>query len=39
MDTATKSAIRGIDVTAYLVKDLDRAKKFWSETIGLTETM
>lgn len=30
--------IRGVDITAYLIKDTDRAKKFYSETLGLEMT-
>jgi len=30
--------IRGIDITTYLIKDAERAKKFWSETMGLKMT-
>jgi catechol 2,3-dioxygenase-like lactoylglutathione lyase family enzyme len=33
-----KTAIEGIDCTVYLVKDLDRALKFWRDTMGLTVT-
>lgn len=38
MPTGTATTIRGIDITAYLIKDADRAKKFWSETMGLQMT-
>lgn len=30
--------IRGIDISTYLVKDADRAKKFYTETMGLRMT-
>src|SRR5271170_4556311 len=30
--------IRGIDLTTYLVKDAERAKKFYAETMGLKMT-
>ena len=30
--------IRGIDITAYLIKDTERAKKFYGETLGLQMT-
>jgi predicted enzyme related to lactoylglutathione lyase len=30
--------IRGIDISTYLVKDAERAKKFYSETLGLKMT-
>ncbi|HEY1727915.1 MAG TPA: VOC family protein [Candidatus Baltobacteraceae bacterium] len=36
---ATQTAtIRGIDITTYLVKDAERAKKFYTETMGLNLT-
>lgn len=38
MQTAEKTAIKGIDITAYLVKDVPRAKAFYSETLGLRMT-
>jgi predicted enzyme related to lactoylglutathione lyase len=30
--------IRGVDITAYLIKDTDRAKKFYGDTLGLQMT-
>lgn len=30
--------IRGIDITAYLVQDVDRAMKFYTDTLGLKMT-
>ena len=33
-----KNAISGIDITMYLVKDLDRAIRFWRDTMGLKLT-
>jgi predicted enzyme related to lactoylglutathione lyase len=30
--------VRGIDITAYLIKDAERAKKFYQETLGLELT-
>ena len=38
MPTQT-ATIRGIDITAYLVQDAERAKKFYTETLGLKMTM
>lgn len=35
METAQKSWIVGIDTTAYLVKDVERAKKFYRDVMGL----
>lgn len=32
-------AIKGIDITTYLVKDVARAKKFYSEVLGMKVTM
>lgn len=37
MPTQT-ATIRGVDITAYLIKDAERAKKFYSETLGLKMT-
>ncbi|HKW44919.1 MAG TPA: VOC family protein [Candidatus Eremiobacteraceae bacterium] len=39
MAVAEKVAIQGIDVSGYLVKDVDRAKKFWQDTMGCAMTM
>ncbi len=38
MQADTKTAILGIDTTAYLVKDIERAKKFYRDVIGLPLT-
>lgn len=38
MATATQTAIRGIDISTYLVKDAERAKKFYSEVMDLKMT-
>jgi predicted enzyme related to lactoylglutathione lyase len=38
MAVAQGVAIQGIDVAVYLVKDVERAKKFWQETMGCTMT-
>ncbi len=38
MQVAGKIGIEGIDCTAYLVKDADRAIKFWRDTMGLKTT-
>lgn len=32
------TAIKGIDITAYLVKDVDRALRFYRDTMGLKVT-
>ena len=39
MAVAQSTAIQGIDVAVYLVKDVERAKKFWEGTMGCTMTM
>ncbi|MBC5829331.1 MAG: VOC family protein [Candidatus Eremiobacteraeota bacterium] len=39
MDVAEKTAIKGIDITTYLVKDVERATKFYTETMGMRVTM
>ena len=39
MPVADATAISGIDCTMYLVQDLERAMKFWTETMGLTPTL
>ncbi|HVA36383.1 MAG TPA: VOC family protein [Candidatus Dormibacteraeota bacterium] len=36
--TTSKTAIRGIDASVYLVKDLGRAKAFWREVMELQPT-
>jgi len=38
MAVAQSTAIKGIDVAVYLVKDVDRAKKFWQDTMGCKMT-
>jgi len=37
MPTQT-ATVRGIDISAYLIKDTERAKKFYSDTLGLKMT-
>ncbi len=39
MAVASKTAIRGIDITTYLVKDVERAKAFYRDTLGMKVTM
>ena len=39
MPAAKTSTILGIDCALYLVKDMPRALKFWTETMGLTPTL
>lgn len=39
MPTTETVTIRGVDAAAYLIKDVERAKKFWGETMGLKMTM
>jgi len=39
MAVAEKVAIQGVDAAVYLVKDVDRAKKFWQDAMGCTMTM
>lgn len=39
MAVAQSTAIQGIDATVYLVKDVERAKKFWEETMGCKMTI
>jgi predicted enzyme related to lactoylglutathione lyase len=39
MAVAQSTAIQGIDVAVYLVKDVERAKKFWQDTMGCTMSM
>jgi len=36
--TETAATVRGIDITAYLIKDTERAKKFYGEILGLKMT-
>jgi predicted enzyme related to lactoylglutathione lyase len=38
MQATQATTIRGIDISMYLVKDAERAKRFWSETMGLKMT-
>jgi catechol 2,3-dioxygenase-like lactoylglutathione lyase family enzyme len=38
MKVARANAITGIDCVSYLVKDTDRALKFWRDTVGLEPT-
>jgi len=38
MAVAQSTAIRGIDIAVYIIKDADRAKKFWQETMGCKMT-
>lgn len=39
MATASKIGIRGVDTTAYLVKDVDRARGFYSDLLGFAPTL
>lgn len=39
MATASKIGVRGIDTTAYLVKDVDRAAKFYTDFFGFAPTL
>ncbi|HET9342289.1 MAG TPA: VOC family protein [Candidatus Eremiobacteraceae bacterium] len=39
MATASKVGIKGIDTTMYLVKDVDRAKKFYTDLLGFEPTL
>jgi len=39
MATATKIGIKRLDTTAYLVKDLDRATKFYADLLGFEPTL
>ena len=38
MQTDVAVQVRGIDITVYLIKDAERAKKFYSETMGFKKT-
>ena len=38
MAVAQSTAIKGIDIAVYIVKDAERAKKFWQETMGCNMT-
>src|SRR5579871_197249 len=39
MQTANKIGIRGVDTTSYLVKDLERATKFYTDLLGFEPTL
>lgn len=39
MATASKIGVRGIDTTSYLVKDVDRAKRFYTDLLGFEPTL
>ena len=39
MQTKDRVGIRGIDTTSYLVKDVDRAKKFYGDLLGFEPTL
>ncbi|HEY7993352.1 MAG TPA: VOC family protein [Candidatus Eremiobacteraceae bacterium] len=39
MATASKIGIKGVDTTMYLVQDVDRAKKFYSDLLGFEPTL
>ena len=39
MPTTQTVTVRGVDITAYLIKDTERAKKFYGDTLGLKMTM
>src|SRR5271166_419597 len=39
MATASKIGIRGIDTTSYLVKDVERATKFYADILGFAPTL
>ena len=39
MATASKIGIKGVDTTMYLVKDVDRAKKFYTDLLGFEPTL
>ena len=39
MTTASKIGVRGVDTTAYLVKDLPRATKFYTDFFGFAPTL
>ena len=39
MATTSKIGIHGVDTTMYLVKDLDRATKFYNDLLGFTPTL
>lgn len=39
MATLSKIGIRGVDTTAYLVKDVERAAKFYTDLLGFNPTL
>jgi predicted enzyme related to lactoylglutathione lyase len=39
MATASKFGVRGVDTTSYLVKDVDRAAKFYTDLFGFAPTL
>jgi predicted enzyme related to lactoylglutathione lyase len=39
MPNASKIGIRGVDTTAYLVKDVDRATRFYTKLLGFDPTL
>lgn len=39
MPTASKIGIKGVDTVAYLVKDVDRATKFYTDLLGFAPTL
>ena len=39
MATASKIGIRGVDTTMYLVQDVERAKKFYTDLLGFGPTL
>ena len=39
MATASKVGIRGVDTVSYLVKDVDRATKFYTDLLGFEPTL
>ncbi|MBV8602523.1 MAG: VOC family protein [Candidatus Eremiobacteraeota bacterium] len=39
MQTDVAVQVRGIDITTYLIKDAERAKKFYTDTMGFKLTM
>ena len=39
MQTAQAVAVRGIDITTYLIKDAQRAKAFYRDTMGFALTL
>jgi len=39
MATASKIGVKGVDTTMYLVKDVDRAKTFYTDLLGFEPTL